>query len=138
MNIVYFNCEEDLSKYVDSMLFDSNTVIASMECKKENEKVLIDLMVRGEVRVMYKGNTYTSPCDFPAELKERIKENPGWWDNEEDTYIDFNNWFEYIYDNTVDGKTYSDGIMFEDDLSKYSVEDIKNAMIKVVKYIMED
>ena len=82
--------------------------------------------------------TYTSPCDFPAELKERIKANPGWWDTEDNTYIDMNNWFEYIYDHTIDGKTYSDGIMFEDDLSEYSVEDIKNAMIKVGQYIMED
>ena len=138
MNIVNFNCEEDLSKYVDNMLFDSDTVIATMECEDENQKVVIDLMTRGEVRVEYKGNTYTSPCDFPAELKERIKKNPGWWDTEDDTYIDMNNWFEYIYDHTIDGKTYSDGIMFEDDLSKYSVEDVKNGMIKVAKYIMED
>lgn len=137
MNIVSFKCEEDLSKYVDSMLFDSNTVIATMECENGDEKVLIELMVRGEVRVVYKGNTYTSPCDFPAELKEKIKANPGWWDDE-DTYIDFSNWFEYMYDHTIDGKTYSDGIMFEDDLSKYSVEDVKNGMIKAAEYIMEE
>lgn len=137
MNILSFNCEEDLSKYVDSMLFDSNTVIATMECEDENQKVFIELMVRGEVRVIHKGNTYISPCDFPAELKEKIKNNPGWW-SDEDTYIDFSNWLEYMYDHTIDGKTYSDGIMFEDDLSKYSVEDVKNGMVETAKYIMEE
>lgn len=137
MNIVSFKCEEGLSKYVDSMLFDSNTVIATMECENGDEKVLIELMVRGEVRVLYKGNTYTSPCDFPIELKEKIKANPSWWDDE-DVYIDFSNWFEYMYDHTINGETYSDGIMFEDDLSKYSVEDVKNGMIKAAEYIMEE
>lgn len=138
MNIVSFNCEEDLSKYVDSMLFDNDTVIATIECEDNNQKVIIDLMVRGSVNVEYQGNTYKHPSDFPMDLKEKIKANPGWWDTEDDVYIDMNNWFEYIYNHTIDDDTYSDGIMFEDDLSKYSIQMVKDAMVEVAKYIMEE
>ena len=137
MKIINFECDKNLSQYVDSMLFDSNTIIASMTCEINEHQINIDLMTRGYVNVEYKGDTYRYPSEFPQELKIKIKENPNWWDDE-DVYIDENNWFEYIYDDTINGKTYSDGIVFEDDLSKYSVEQVKDDMVEVCKWIVNE
>jgi hypothetical protein len=54
----------------------------------------------------------------------------------EDVYVSEVNWFEYIYKDTVNGDTYSDGVMMENDLSLYSEEDLKNEMLAVVDWIV--
>lgn len=137
-NVKNFCCDENLSQYTDSMLFESNLNIASMNYESKGCKVILDLMTRGEVNVDYKGVTYRSPLEFPEDLKEIIKTKPYWFNDTEDLYIDANNWFEYIYDITINGKTYSDGIMFETDLSKYSVEELKTEMAEICEDIIDD
>lgn len=137
MKIIQFKCDDNLSKYIDSMLFDSDTVVASMKCEYKEHIIDVDLMVRGYVNVYYKGERFRYPSDFPEELKEIIRQNPNGWNYiNDDIEVDENNWFEYIYDDTFDGKTYSDGIMFEDDLSKYSVKEIETELIEICKYIV--
>lgn len=136
MKIIEFNCDNDLSKYTDSMLFDSDTVIATMICEDNGCKITVDLMTRGYVDVYYKGKRYQSACEFPKGLKKLIETDQDWFDNEDVEIID-NNWFEYIYDVVGDGVSYSDGILFEDDLSCYSVEDLKEDMIEVCNFITE-
>lgn len=139
-----FKCVEDLTPYVDSMLFDSNTVIATMKYEDDDWELFIDLGVRGDVRVEYKGETYRYPSDFPDELIERIKTNPNWWDitspsgeGEDDgsnVYIQDNNWFEYIFDirhkrRNID---YTEGELYEADLSEDTPEGIKEDMFRLL------
>ena len=137
MEILNFGCYKNLNECVDSMLFDSDIMIASMECKIGNHNIVVTLMTRGSVKVEYKENVYRYPSDFPDELKAKIKNNPNWWDDDEDIYIDENNWFEYIYDHRYKGETYSDGIMCEGDISKYSIEDLKKEMMDICKWIVD-
>ena len=139
MKIKNFKCNENLSQYVDSMLFDSGECIAEMECEFDNgDLCTISLEVRGEVKVYFNDEPYRYPSDFPPVLKELIKTNPRWWDEEDYVYVDMNNWFEYIY--TVDGEhwnSYSDGVMCEWDISKGTPEDIKKEMIEICEWVVE-
>lgn len=137
MKIIEFTCDDNLKQYTDSMLFDSGTVVASLDCEVNDHRIEIFLEVRGEVKIDYKGSRYRYPSDFPSELKEQIKTNPFWFTDTEDLEIDMNNWFEYIYDDTVGGKTYSDGIMCEIDFSNYTEEEMKNKLIEIAYLILE-
>lgn len=71
-----------LSECVDSMLFDSDTNIAYLSAKTSDGRFTasVDLMVRGEASVTYKGKTYRKPSQFPQELRNRIKAHPGSWE----------------------------------------------------------
>lgn len=133
-----FNCDDNLSQYTDSMLFDSGTVIASGKFEKEGRIFNIYLEVNGEVAVTYKGEVYHSPSDFPEELTERIR-NTTWWDVcspseegddvESNIYVGMNNWFEYLYgEECID-----DGTVYEADLSRATKEEIFEDM----RYIAE-
>lgn len=135
MKIKRFECDSNLSQYVDSMLFDSGTEIANMVAETNGKEIEISLEVRGEVKVDFDGEIYRHPSEFPEVLSELIKTNPGCWDCEDYVYVDMNNWFEYIY--TVDNK-YSDGVMCEWDISKGAPEDIKNEMMKICEWVIED
>lgn len=135
MKIKSFECNDNLSQYVDSMLFDSGEEIATMEFEYNGKIINISLEVRGEVRVDFNGVRYNRPSEFPLELKELIKGNPANWDCEDNVYVDMNNWFEYIY--TIDDK-YSDGVMCEWDISKWGPDEIKKEMIEICEWIVED
>lgn len=139
MRVIGFKVFEDLSKFKDSMLFDSGTIIATIECEYNEHIVQMDLKVCGYVKVYYKGDCYRYPSEFPQELKEIIKENPNGWNYVDDNIeVCENNWFEYIFTESFEGHSYSDGIMFEDDLSKYSEEELKEDMILTCKSIIEN
>ena len=129
-----FSCEKDLSKYVDSMLFDSGEHIAHIEYEDDKgNKLNIDLMICGEVKITIGDNVYDSPREFPESLKEYIKNHPNNWDcTYKDAYIVNNNWFEFIYSHNG----YTDGIVFEGDLSEYSNEQLKMEMIDLIDYII--
>ena len=134
MEIKSFKCNE-LSQYVDSMLFDSGERIAEMVFEDNGFSCTISLEVRGEVRVEFDGTTYRYPSEFPLSLKENIKNNPGWW-CDPDLFVENNNWFEYTF--TVNGEyEYADGVMCEWDISKGTPEDIKNEMIEICRWAVE-
>lgn len=147
MKIKSFECDNNLSKYVDSMLFDSGAVIATLNYDNEelgeNEvhDISVSLEVAGKVKVIYKDSTYTEPSEFPEELREKIRSTEFWDvyapddENEGDIYVDFNNWFELIY--TIDG-SYTDRIMFEEDISKYTPEKLKLKIIEIMQKICEE
>lgn len=135
---INFSCNENLKQYIDSMLFDSDETIATLDYEIENYKISIDLMIRGEVRVDYKGVRYRTPSEFPNELKEIIKNDPHWTAGSDELYVDMNNWFEYIYDCSCDDCEWSDGVMFESDLSTYSEADLFKEMYELAIEIMED
>ena len=118
----HFECE-DLEKYTDSMLFDSESCIASATFSRGFEETEIDLMVYGEVDVSYKGITYTTPSEFPPELRELISNNPD-WENDENVVVSNNNWFEIVGDG-------GNGVIFEDNLSKTTPEQLLKKMTEV-------
>lgn len=120
---VTFNCE-DLSLYTDSMLFDSELTIAVGKFAYGRHEIEVSLAVRGEVSVAYKGNIYNTPSKFPKTLKDMIRNNPNNWDGP-DVYINFNNWFEYIFE--------SDGRVYENDLSKAKPEEILEDMKNIAR-----
>lgn len=91
-----FYLYKDLSGVKDSMLLESNTVIAALE---QNGETLATLEVRGEVSVEYKGQDYYSVREFPDDLKTLIAIDP-YWQNNPDVYVSMNNWFELFDTNS--------------------------------------
>lgn len=150
--ITDFFCEDKLEQYTDSMLFDSNTTIATLHAGNDNYKITIELMTRGFVRVEYRGDIYTEPSAFPEELRLYIKDHPGTWSVEapdgddpmgekRSIYVADSNWFEYIYNIDVlsTGEHWSDGIMFDNDLSQYTPESLCEEMANdILPQIMEN
>ena len=130
-----FIFEKNLSKYTDSMLFPQNTEVAQMTVEDE-EIVELRLLVRGCARVQYKGCEYGKVEDFPNELIDLIKNNPKWMVHD-DVLVSENNWFEYIYELKKNGKTFSDGTMFESDLSTYSTTMLFCEMFDICRKIKE-
>lgn len=120
-----FKLYEDLSKCTDSMLFDSDTCIASGDVEVNGIKVNVDLMVCGCVHVVFKDKDYLTPSEFPIELIEKIKHGKLFVDG--DIVVNENNWFEM--------GSYIDGICdynghIEDDLSVYDEESLRDLMIE--------
>ena len=125
-----FDCEDELSKYIDSMLFDSDESVAHGRFVYKNKEIDISLRICGEVSVSYKNETYHRPSEFPEELKEKIRKNPYQWETDKDICVFFNNWFEYIYDST-------DGMVCEDDVSKMTPEQILSEMTEIASEIIK-
>lgn len=135
LECAYFCCAKDLSQYTDSMLFDSDTLIAEAFFDTANNKqsAKIELITRGAVRVEADGNIYTSPSDFPDWLKERIQKHPNGWQyldtEDKEVFCYDSNWFEFL---VMPGDTCCDGFMYEADLSKDTPEGIYQAMIEIL------
>ena len=129
-----FSCDTDLSQYVSSILFDSDTNIASGTFSKGDSRVEISLDIQGAVSVYFRGERYFRPSEFPEELRELIRNHPDDWDvcapsgegnDDYDIYVGLNNWFEYITD--------SGGVIEEGDISKMSPEDILETMKEIAR-----
>lgn len=93
-----FTLYEDLTDINDSMLFDSETVIAVVTTPEGKE---MSLEVRGDVRVSpydNEGNacneTYRNYSEMPQDLKDAIKGGK----LDEIAYVGNNNYFEVFYD----------------------------------------
>lgn len=141
MKITTFKCDENLSQYVDSMLFDSGTHIAMMRCDLENAaECSISLEVRGYVKIYFGEDSqpYKYPSEFPKALKELIRNKPNGWQTEPDVYADETNWFEYIYTVKTDTGHYSDGVVCEWDISKGTAEEIKKEMLEICEMLKQD
>jgi hypothetical protein len=124
--VTSFDCDNDLSKYTDSLLFCSGDVAATMTMEDDRGYSLsMELIVTGDVNVEFEGEIYTSPDDFPPELKQAVKE--GRYD---DIQINSNNWFELVYSLTDSkGKEIAcDGDVWESDISKMTAEQLKADM----------
>ena len=132
-----FTCDSNLSKYTDSMLFDSDTeTIAEgyFETDNDQEKIWIELCVRGAVRVEVDGLIYTSPSDFPDWLKERIKKHPNGWQyletEDKEVFCHDSNWFELL---VTSESGYCNGYVYESDLSKDTPEDVYRTMFEIAR-----
>lgn len=112
--VFWVNPDINMNDISDSMMLDSNQIIASM--LTEND-IMIYLEVKGEVRVTFEGETYRSYSEFPPELKDLIA-NDRQWELDDRVYVGNNNWFEAF----VSGSALEDaGIAEESD-----VVDIEN------------
>lgn len=133
-----FDCDSDLSKYTDSMLFDSDTeTIAEGIFKKTIDgrgELRIELCVRGAVRVETDGEIFTSPSEFPAWLKERIRKHPNGWQyldtDDREVYCHDTNWFELL---VTSERGYCSGYVYESDLSKDTSEDVYRTMFEIAR-----
>ena len=79
----------DLTNINDSMELDSGKIIARMN----RGNTWASLEVRGGVKVRFYEKTYTSPFEFPKDLKELIHERRDWY-HDENVYLTDRNWFE--------------------------------------------
>lgn len=130
-----FICYKDLSDIPDSMLIDSDTVIA--EYIDPDNDLRVSLEVRGEVRVVFQGDVYCYPSEFPEELKDYIKENKGIYELPEqfpDSYISDNNWFElFIMDKN--GQYITSDVV---DCENQTPEEIKDMMKETLDDYLRD
>lgn len=105
----YVNDEIDMTKVTDSMMLDSNQVIAEMEM----DGISASLEVRGEVKVWWNetgdpmdGDYHIHPSEFPDSLKELIAKGHAAgcidWTLDPRLYISENNWFELFVSRTGD------------------------------------
>lgn len=153
LECIDFYCDRDLSKYIDSMLFDSDDdpiAFGEFKMRGKDEIFNIELVVNGEVRLNYKGSTYTCPYDFPEELKERIRRNPDGWstyassgegndDECGDIHVIMNNWYEYLIGQKKgDINVFYDGVMYEADLSKDTPIGVFKKMIDIAYDFLND
>lgn len=83
----------DLSEVNDSMELDSETIIAEL---REGD-VTVSLEVHGDIRVIFDGQVYRYPSEFPDELMEMI--HNGSYDTNDRVEVGANNWFELFVDN---------------------------------------
>lgn len=89
---------EDISNINDSLLIDSNTIIAEYIGKDYDASI----EVRGEVKIIHNLDNggmdiFKTPSDYPDWLKKSITEEN--LSERNDIYIDANNWFEvFIWD----------------------------------------
>lgn len=129
LKLLEFNVNPELSQFTDSMLFDSHgDEIAFSKWSYDGTEFRICLEVNGEVAVTYKNVTYHTPSEFPEELKEMIRTQRDWYTNE-DVYANFNNWFEYLWRESV----FADSDIEGSDISKMDGKDILNTMENIVK-----
>lgn len=133
MENIKFKIYKDLSECVDSLLFPKETVIAELNCEKDNTKIDVRLDVFGDVNILYKGEWYIDPNDFPEELKNIIKQ--GLLYEHEDVYVDSNNWFdEVIYINDE----YFNNLVFEGNLADYTEEGLKLELLDIAVWAYEN
>lgn len=79
-----------LSQCNDSLLYDCDTVIASVTSLDSKYNITVE--VHGDVMITYKDEVYRYPSEFPDSLTAMIRDGSAWQNPE--IYIDNNNWFE--------------------------------------------
>ena len=139
-----FNADKNLAQYVDSMLFDSGTVIAGIEAMiLSGLTIAVSLTVCGSVAVTYKGMAYHKPSEFPEDLRKQIAARAEASDpcapETEDYDVTLNNWFEYVYEvqDAAGDIVRSDGILCEDDIHTMTEDQLRSEMEEVVRQVLE-
>ena len=123
-----FDCDNDLSKYTDSLLFPQGETIVVADFKdKDGINVNLRVEVVGDMKVIFNGEPYYDPADFPDELIECIKNGDHGCDYDDNPYVEDGNWFNVEF--TIEGKNGDeiayDGDSIEVDISKMTVEEMK-------------
>lgn len=135
----------DLTEIRDSMLLDSDTIVAYLSDETTNRSV--SLVVRGYVDVRWCPEVdfvnsvverYRQPSEFPKELKELIAKDPNWM-NDPRVCVDENNWFEIFVDERVENNTFWNNL-FSDvvDVESNTPEQIKDLLLQTYEEICEE
>ena len=110
---VKFESYIDMTKYNDSLELESGQEVARLEDGLRNLVVTVE--VRGEVRIEYKGTTYSTASSMPKRLLQLIHDGKA--DSKHGVYIEDNNWFEvFVWDNknnVLEWTGYSDVVDIE-------------------------
>lgn len=122
---ISFNCisEDELKEdYLKtSLLFYSEDEIASISVGN----VTLYLMVRGETRIKYKGEIYNNYGQFSQELKDLLRSNKDWFENEDFELID-NNWYNLEF--------YVNGEFLFDDCEEIDITENSNVSLSTQMY----
>lgn len=114
-----------LEECVDSLLFDYDTILASV---KSDTGICVNITVAGEVGIWYKGNLYRYADTFPEELIDAIKHATKYGEIK-DFSIDNNNWFEVQVWN---GNDCIDADIWESAISEETPADLRKKLIDYV------
>jgi hypothetical protein len=127
-NINNFTCDKQLSKYTNSLLFDSGTVIAKLDMTGTcGYRAVVSLEICGEVKVRRscndRGEWFTTPSKFPEDIRKAIKN--GEWDA-----IDADmcgNWFALVFSiyDTNGAEVYQDDDVCRVEQSALTPDDIE-------------
>lgn len=135
-NTTYY---EDLENIPDSLLMESDTVIA--EYHNDETNIHLSLQVCGEVKIEYKDSIYEGASEFPQELTDLIRN--GYYDEEgmhhsfednPDVYVCNNNWFELFAEDEKGNKTHESWVC---DCENYTAADIDSLFMDTEEEILE-
>lgn len=128
-----YHYNENLKDYVDSILFDKNTVISTLQYEDVNFYIDISLEVSGSIDIIYKKKNYTSSKDFPVELIEIIRKNPEKWKENKNIKINSINKFIFSYKGKRGDKDFSKDIDFDGILAKETIDTLREKMLQIVE-----
>lgn len=127
-----FICRKDLSNINDSMELESGQEIARLI--KDGYAVTIE--VRGEVRVVYDGDTYRDVSQFPDELVKMFHDGSAY--DSDDVYIDMNNWFEAFFLEVKGGSMEWTGYSDTVDCETLSKDEIKAFITDCLEMFLDE
>lgn len=122
---VYVN----LCDCIDSMLFDSGTVIARYGTADTHVK----LCVAGSVSVFYDHSIYFSASEMPEELLTMFKDGTVW--ESDNVSVNLNNWFAVCY---VEHGIVTDDEVYESDIAKMTVDELEASLAEWLKWYEEE
>ena len=143
LKITYFDCDENLKQYAETLLCDGDDAICVMTVEDSlGNSVGFDLRVRGDVRVGGGDDLnddftyYKHYSQFPTELHKAIS-NGDYYSNEH-VDVSENNWLETVYyitkaDETEEEST--DSIVFEYDISEMTPDEVKEILMNYAREI---
>jgi hypothetical protein len=150
--VKFFAGDKPLSEHTDSLLFNENEMVAEMVLTDAaNNRIDLWLGVRGEKAVYMldeNGEEYDDGSeydgvfndveDYPEELVRRIKAG-NLHDSPNGYLCSMNNWYECIYTETSKGEkdVYSDGEVWEGDLSDQTEDGLKKEMFDYGEYLFQ-
>lgn len=124
-----FTVYENLKECTDSLLFNSETTIATLEI---NEYCLC-LEVQGAVRIIDTSTqeVYKTPSKFPQELKEYIKSGDAFIYPNDNYFMDNNNWFNWTF---LKNNEAIDGDICEIQINNLTEGQLLDKMTEVLNY----
>ena len=117
----------DLATLRTSMQLESGTLVARLE----DGDAMAELVVAGDVRVDYCGQTYRTPAKFPEGLMDAFEK--GTDDKNRDIRVDSWNWFEmFVSYKDTDGewKSDDDGDVIDD--GPFTADELQSMLQKAI------
>lgn len=127
-----FTVHPVLLEVKSSMELDSGTLLASLEAGN----VIVELEVRGDVRVEYQDDIYKAACQFPEELLKAFHDGSAF--NDPDVRIIDNNWFELgVYEKKGGKRVWTDYSTVDEEEDYDSVADVFSGMLAFLNEYLE-